>query len=151
MEWLGFVGIPGQQHCILNSKLAQDIRGSILCRYLHISRCGSDQYRRKSIYNLNSEFLLSNIWYLQKVLHLHLLLMFVTMAHRVPIICFNTLSVQEREKLSAYVSYISERRLVSWIANVLFQIESIILVRRSDAELLARGCINDANNMQKFL
>ena len=64
-QWNGWdslgLRIPGQQHCILNSKLAQDIRGSILCQYLHISRSGSDQYRRKSIYNLNSEFLLSNI------------------------------------------------------------------------------------------
>ena len=37
------------------------------------------------------------------MLLLHLLLIFKTTAQRVPIITFNTLSVQERRKLSAYV------------------------------------------------
>jgi hypothetical protein len=38
---------------ILDSKLAQDIPGSLLCQYLHLNRhifkSGGDQYRRKSI------------------------------------------------------------------------------------------------------
>jgi hypothetical protein len=73
--------------------------------------------------------------------------MFITKAHRVPITTFNTLNVQERGKLSAYVSYIYMNAVLSLIVNVLFQIG--IYYFGQDAEL--RGCINDANNMQNFI
>ena len=70
--------------------------------------------------------------------------MFKTTAHKIPITTFSTLSVQERRKLSAYVSYI-------WTPISLQQTFFQIGINYFGQEAELKGCINDANNMQDFL